>query len=744
MNSIIYITRLNILIGVLTFQFLLSSDELHSQHAETSTPSLEDIFKKNIFSSKSLSGIHWMRDGKYYTTLENLNGVDDQIIAKYDITTGKQTDVLLHTGKIRPSKTPKLPVIKSYTFSNDEKLILLATDVENIYRRSTKAYHYIYDISTQSILPLGHSQKQSYATFSPDGRQVAYVSENNLYIYNVYDQSTTLITKDGKFNEIINGSADWVYEEELYLTKAFEWSPDSKKIAFLRFDESHVKEYNMQIWGGLYPVDYRFKYPKAGEENAIVKVYIHDLESGNNLLCDTGENNDIYLPRIYWLPNARQLSVIRMNRLQNQLDLLHINTQNGEAEVVLSESAETYVNLTDNDDLRYLRDGKHFIMTSEKSGYKHIYLYSTDGRQIKQITQGNWEVDKLVGIDEKEKIIYYTSTEKTPLERHLYSIQWDTNQKKRLSNTDGVHIVDMSPDCKYYIDSHSSISRPQQQDLHKADGVFIRNLLNNKELKAKTQMYGMVDKEFFEVSAADGSILFGYLLKPAEINTEKKLPLLIHVYGGPGSSQLVMNKWAGCDWHQYLVSLGYAVACIDNRGTNGRGVSFGHATYGLMGKLELEDQLKGVEYLKTLPYVDPERIGIWGWSYGGYMSSLALFLAADTYKAAIAVAPVANWRFYDTIFTERYLGLPQDNAEGYDSYSPLSHTRKLQGKYLLVHGTGDDNVHFQNAIHLQDALIKHEKQFESFYYPNKNHSIQGGTTRFHLYTMMTAFILRSL
>jgi dipeptidyl-peptidase 4 len=728
---------------LLSLQSLFLPELLFSQTDKIGKPTLEDIFKKDIFRAKSLSGIKWMRDGKYYTTLETLDGNEGQIIAKYDITTGKKTDVLLHTGKLKTSQASGLPKVQTYTFSFDEKLILLATDVESIYRRSTKAHYYIYDISTQSVSPIHQGQKQSYATFSPDGSMVAYVSENNLYIYNVSVQTTMAITTDGKTNEIINGAADWVYEEELYLTKAFEWSPDGKKIAFLRFDESHVKEYNMQIWGGLYPTDYRFKYPKAGEENAIVNVYIYDIQSGKNLLCDTGENSDIYLPRMYWLPDGNQLSVIRLNRLQNQLDLLHIDAKNGYATVVLTEAALTYVNLTANDDLRYLRDGKHFIMTSEKSGYKHIYMYSTDGRQIKQITQGNWEVDKLVGIDEKAKTIYYTSTEKTPIERHLYSIQWDKNRKKRLSQSAGVHNINMSHDCKYYIDSHSSIDCPGQQDLFNADGIFIRNLLNNDALKEKTQQYGMVDKEFFEVNATDGTILFGYLLKPEEITTGKKLPLLIHVYGGPGS-QLVMNKWSGYDWHQYLVSLGYAVACIDNRGTNGRGVSFGHSTYGLMGKLELEDQLKAVEYLKTLPFIDADRIGIWGSSYGGYMSSLALFLAADTFKAAIAVAPVANWRFYDTIYTERYLGLPQDNPKGYDSYSPLSHTRSLKGKYLLIHGTGDDNVHFQNAIHLQDALIKDEKQFDSFYYPNKNHGISGGTTRFHLYTMMTEFILRSL
>lgn len=738
-----FMLRSIILFLAFSFQYFAFPTLLFSQETKAKSPTLEDIFKKNIFRTQSLSGINWMRDGKYYTTLETLKGNEGQIIAKYDITTGKQTDVLLHTGKINLLHDNRRPKIQSYTFSLDEKFILLATEVESIYRRSTKAYYYIYDTGNQRITPILKDQKQSYATFSPDGSKVAYVSDNNLYIYNVTAQTTIPITTDGKFNKIINGAADWVYEEELYLTKAFEWSPDSRRIAFLRFDESHVKEYNMQIWGGLYPVDYRFKYPKAGEENAIVNVFIHDLESSKTIFCDTGENNDIYLPRIYWLPDANQLSVIRLNRLQNQLDILHINIQDGDGRLVLSETANTYVNLTANDDLRYLRNGKHFIMTSEKSGFKHIYLYSVEGRQLKQITQGNWEVDKLVAIDEKRKTIYYTSTEETPLERHLYAIQWDKNRKKRLSHKAGVHNINMSPDCQYYIDSHSCVEIPQQQDLHKADGVFIRNLLNNNELKEKSQRYGMVDKEFFEISASDGHTMFGYLLKPAGIQSGKKLPLLIHVYGGPGS-QLVMNKWAGYDWHQYLVGLGYAVACIDNRGTDGRGVSFGHATYGLMGKLELEDQLKGVEYLKKLPFIDSERIGIWGWSYGGYMSSLALFMAANTFKAAIAVAPVANWRFYDTIYTERYLGLPQYNPEGYDSYSPLSHTSALKGKYLLIHGTGDDNVHFQNAIHLQDALIKDEKQFESFYYPNKNHGISGGTTRFHLYTLMTEFILRSL
>ncbi|GAB3666609.1 S9 family peptidase [Echinicola sediminis] len=704
--------------------------------AQQQKVSLEAIFKEGVFNQKSVHGINWMKDGQYYSSLIRENGKPQ--VVKMNVSTGEQEAVLIDGNELGIN-------FSSYSFNSDETKALIATEVESIYRRSSKGIFYVVDLQSGEAQKLMDGEKISYATLSPDNTKIAFVKDNDLYYISLEDNKVHRITKDGKWNHIINGAADWVYEEEFSMAQAFEWSPDGKKIAFIRFDESEVPEYNMQVWGPLYPKDYKFKYPKAGDKNAEVSIRVFDLESEKTSIMQAGEEKDIYLPRIYWTGNSSTLAFIRLNRLQNQLDLFHADARTGESKVILTETSETYVDLDYNDNLLYLADGKGFIKTSEKDGFKHIYHHDMDGEPIKQITAGNWEVTEVVGVDEKAKKIYYVSTERSPLERNLYVIKFNGKGKKELTPEKGSHAINMSPDHKYYIDYFSTANTPLKITLNDAKGETIKVLEDNEELKERLNNYALSDKEFFQFASVDGTMLNAYMIKPADFDQNKQYPVLMYVYGGPGS-QNVKNSWGGSRdfWHHHLAAEGYIVVCVDNRGTGARGRDFKHATYAQLGNLETQDQIAGAKHLAALPYIDADRIGIWGWSYGGYMSSLSLMLGNDTFKTAIAVAPVTTWRYYDTIYTERYLQTPQLNASGYDDFSPITHVDKLKGNLLLIHGTGDDNVHFQNSVDLVNALVGADKQFETFYYPNRNHGIYGGNTTWHLYNLMTDFIKRKL
>lgn len=703
---------------------------------EAKKVSLEDVFKKGTFSQKSVFGINWMKDGLYYSSLVERDGYP--AVVKINVSTGEEVGVLLDGSSLEID-------FSSYSFNADETKALLATAVEPIYRRSSKGIYYVVDLATGQKQQLMGGEKISYATLSPDNTRVAFVKDNNLYITELSSQKVTRLTADGEANKIINGAADWVYEEEFSMAQAFKWSPDGKKIAFIRFDESEVPEFNMQTWGPLYPKDYRFKYPKAGEKNALVSIHVVDISSLAVQKMDAGTETDQYLPRLYWTQDSNQLAFIRLNRLQNQLDLLHANASTGKSKLILSEISKTYVDLDYNDDLQYLSDGNSFVRTSEQDGYKHVYHHRMDGSLIRQLTSGTWEVSSMVGIDEKAKKLYYVSTEASPLERNFYVIQLDGKGKKSLTPAKGSHTINMSPDFSYFIDYYTTAETPVKVTLYEASGKERKVLEDNRELRERMSRFALGKKEFFSFPTLDGTLLNGYLIKPADFDPNKKYPVLMYTYGGPGS-QNVLNAWGGSRdfWHQHLAAEGYLVASIDNRGTGARGRDFKHATYANLGKLETIDQIEGAKYLAKMPFVDPTRIGIWGWSYGGYMSSLSLMIGHEVFKTAIAVAPVTTWRYYDTIYTERYLQTPQLNPAGYDNNSPITHVNKLKGNFLLIHGTGDDNVHFQNAVDLVNALIAANKQFESFYYPNRNHGISGGNTTWHLYTQMTDFLKRKL
>ena len=586
-----------------------------------------------------------------------------------------------------------------------------------------------------------------FATFSPDGSKVAFVRLNNLYMVDLATMTEKQITTDGKWNHIINGACDWVYEEEFSFARAFQWSPDSKKIAFYTFDETKVPEYNMQTWGKLYPTDYKYKYPKAGEANSIVMISIFHLTDNKTTKVDIGKETDQYIPRIRWTNDANILSLNRLNRLQNKMEILHANANTGKTDVILTEESKTYVDVENfADDVYYLTDNKSFVMSSEKDGFKHLYEYDMTGKLIRQITTGNWEVADFYGIDEKSKTLYFTSMEMSNIERQLFSISLDGKLKKQLSNEKGMNSANFSKDFKYYILQNSTASTPLKVSLHKAPtGQLVKVLEDNAVLSKKLEEYNIAPKEFMTIKTSENIELNAWMIKPTDFDPKKKYPVFMFLYGGPGSQQ-VLNQFDGSNfmWFQHLAQKGYIVACVDNRGTGGKGADFKKSTYLNLGKLEVKDQIEAAKYWGSLPYVDKTRIGIFGWSYGGYMSSNCLFQGGDYFKTAIAVAPVTNWRFYDTIYTERFLRTPQENATGYDENSPVTYASKLKGNFLLIHGTGDDNVHFQNSISLEDALIKANKQFSSFYYPNKNHGIYGGNTRLHLYTMMTNFLEKNL
>jgi len=698
-----------------------------------------DIYQKGTFRQKSVYGIKWMNDGRYYSAQK---GND---ILKYDITTGESVATILDGDALEPSIN-----FNSYSFSNDETKLLLMTDRESIYRRSYKAEFYVFDLNSKKLTKLSDGGKQSYATFSPDGSKVAFVRGNNLYYVTLGDMKEVQVTDDGKFNHIINGSTDWVYEEELSFTRAFEWSGDGEQLFYLTFDESGVREYNLQKWnkGQLYPEDYRFKYPKAGEDNSKVTATVYNLKDGVKKAVDLGTDQEYYVARIKQTPTDDVLSLMRLNRLQNQLDILHVNTKTAETKVILSEKTDTYVDIDFVDDLTYLKDGKHFITASERSGYKHLYLYTIDGKLENQITSGEWEVASFEGVDESSKRakVYYTSTEVSPMDRNFYVVDITGKHKQVLREEKGVHNVNMSTDFQYYVDYFSNSSTPLKVSLYQtAKNNLVKVLEDNTELQQTVKDYALSPKEFFTYKTVDGTSLNGYMIKPTDFDENKEYPVLIYQYSGPGSQQ-VMNSWNGGNyyWHQMLAEDGYIVAVIDTRGTGGRGAEFKKMTYKQLGKYESQDHIAGAKYLGSLPYVDASRIGIWGWSYGGYMSSLAMFKGEGVFKAAIAVAPVTNWRFYDTIYTERYMDTPQNNASGYDDNSPTTYADKLEGNYLLIHGTGDDNVHFQNSVTLQNALIAAGKQFDSFYYPDRTHAIYSDNARMHLFTMMTNWVKENL
>ncbi|MCK5136102.1 MAG: S9 family peptidase [Bacteroidales bacterium] len=700
---------------------------------ETTRISLSEIYRNRTFMPGMLYGLNSMNDGVHYTVRNKSK------IEKYSYRTGEITETLFDAEIFK-----EITQFSGYSFNDAEDMILLETGQERIYRHSYLAAHYVYDMTTGKLSPVSENGKQQLGTFSPTDPHVAFVRDNNLFIRDFNKSTETQITFDGVRNEVINGAPDWVYEEEFGFSQGFHWSPDGKKIAFYRFDERQVTEFHMTMFGPLYPDSYRFKYPKAGEENSVVSIHVYVMETGEIHLMDTGEETDQYIPRIKWTNDPNTLSIMKLNRLQNQLDILHADASNGKSKVVYREENRYYISEASDNTITYLPDGESFILNSEKDGYFHLYHYNFITGSIRPITSGVFDIHTFLGYDEKNQRLYYTSYEESSIERHIYSIRLDGSKKEKLSTQQGTNQASFSTTFKYYILTHSSANTPPYITLHNQKGKLIRVLEDNEALKSTVEEYGFAKTEFLTVHTKSGQELNAWMIKPVDFDPEKKYPLFMFVYGGP-ESQNVIDSWGRrTAWFQMLVQQGFIVACVDNRGTNGRGEEFRKATYLTLGKLETIDQVESAKWFGSQDYIDRERIGIFGWSYGGFMTSLCMTKGNGLFKMGIAVAPVTSWRYYDTIYTERFMRTPQENPEGYDENSPINFTDGLQGKFLLIHGSGDDNVHYQNSMDFVEALVQDDKQFEMQFYPNKNHGIYGGNTSFHLYTRMTNFILENL
>lgn len=684
----------------------------------------------NAQRSNLLSGVTSMDDGNHYAVVEG------RTVKLYDYATSSMREVVFDASE----HTPKID-FKRYFFSPDESKIMFVTDIKPIYRHSYTAEYYVFNRADGSLRPLSNGGPQQVATFSPDGTKAAFVRDNNLFWVDLAADGFTehQITADGRFNYILNGIPDWVYEEEYSFARAYEWSPASDYIAYYRTDEERVKEYNMNMFrGDLYPTVYKFKYPKAGESNSVVTIHTYDMTTGKSVEMQTGDADDRYIPRIMWA--GRQLAVANLNRLQNSLDLFLCDPATGQSRVIYHEEDDRYIDRVGDKTFTFLGDGSRFLVQNESSGYKHIYLYSTDKGLICPVTSGDYEVTDLLGVDQKRGVVYYMSTEASPLKRDLYTVKLNGKGKKRLTGGDGTYRVVPSKGFNYFITYFSSATTPTEVTLCGSDGKPVRSLFRNEKLKTLADEGAIPLKKFFTFDNQAGQILNGYMLYPADFDTTKVYPLFMTQYSGPGSQQVADNWSTG--WESELLAHGYIVACVDGRGTGFRGEEFRKCTYGDLGRHEVEDQIAAARYLGSLPYIDSTRIGIYGWSFGGFMALNCILKGNDVFKMAIAVAPVTNWRYYDTIYTELYNGLPGDNPSGYDDNSPINFADRLKGKLLLAHGTGDDNVHIQNSFQMIEALSAAGKPFDMAIYPDQNHGM--GHDRDHLIDKCVKYVIDNL
>lgn len=698
---------------------------------------LEEIWS-GAFRTQGMYELHSMENSNQYSVLDVNWATRNYQVDLYNFKTLEKVSTLISSEDFA-----ELNSIDAFTFSPDEKKMLIATNTQPIYRHSFLADYYIYDIATKSLKKIGDTPIQE-PVFSADNSKVAYAQSNNLYYYDVATGNTQAITKDGERNAIINGITDWVYEEEFAFVRAFDWNKAGDKIAYIRFDEREVPEFTMEYYNtGLYPYPYTFKYPKAGEKNSKVSLHIYNVKAGTTKEIALNSFNSYYIPRIKWTNDAQTLSVQLMNRHQNNLDLVFVDADSGKATAVLNETDKAYIDITDN--LTFLKDNS-FIWTSEKNGYNHIYHYNEKGKLIKQITNGNWEVTAFYGFDDKTGNVFYQSVENGSINRDVYRININGKRKTRLTPNEGTNEATFSPDFDYFINSYSSATTPTTYTLHESKkGKLVKTIKDNKGLANKLEQYNLPQKEFTVITTPKGHALNTWMIKPADFDPNKKYPVFMYQYSGPGSQE-VSNQWHSYNdyWFMMLAQQGYIVVCVDGRGTGFKGAAFKKVTYKELGKYEVEDQIDAAKVIGGYDYVDESRIGIFGWSFGGFMSSNCILKGNDVFKMAIAVAPVTNWRFYDTVYTERYMQTPQENASGYDENSPINHVRKLKGDYLLVHGSADDNVHLQNTMLMVEALVQANKQFDWAIYPDKNHGIYGGATRLQLYTKMTNFIKEKL
>ena len=721
-------------INAIILATLVSAGTAGAQTGDKSV-SLKEI-TDGMFRQKTAVGeMRSLPDGEHYTAMN----AERNMIVKYSYRTGKAVDTLFNATTARECEFTKFD---GYTISSTGHHILVWRETEPIYRRSYKAAVYDYDVRRNYIKPITDSkEKVMIPTFSPDGRMCAFVKDNNIWIRKFDFDTEVQVTKDGALNKILNGTTDWVYEEEFAVTNLMAWSPDSEYLAYVRTDETEVPEYSMQVYGeGLYPSYYNFKYPKAGQKNSTVSVKAYSVQTRDTKHLDVPMDGDGYIPRITFTRNASQLAVMTLNRHQNIFNMYYVNPKSGVSRLILREENECYVDSEWLSSIHFLSNG--FTYVSEQDGYAHIYLYSPTGVLQKQITQGNWDVTRLIGYDEATKNTYYESAEESPLRRAVYKID-AKGVKTRLTPEEGTNSAAFSANYAYFVNRYSNANTPMKITVNETKSrKVLRTLQDNAELRERLAQYRFGKKEFFTLTTKSGFELNAWMVKPANFDESKKYPVMMTQYSGPNSQQ-VLDSYS-FDWEQYLAANGIIVVCVDGRGTGARGEAFRKCTYLRMGEKESQDQVEAAQALGQYPYVDAGRMAIWGWSFGGYNTLMALSVGHGTFKVGIAVAPPTDWKSYDTVSTERYMRTPQEHFDGYAATSPLKKVKDLEGKLLLIHGTADDNVHFMQSMEYAEALVQAGKQFDMHVYKDRNHGISGGNTRYHLYTKMSNYLFENL
>ncbi len=710
--------------------FLAALSALFLLPAAVQSDTLDDILNGK-YRPRDVKTMTSAADGMHYYQTDP----QQTAVIKYAYATGVAVDTLFST---RTARNCNFDNFEGFLVSDDENRVLVYRDREQLYRHSFKANYYYHDVRRNVVRRLSeHTSKQMIPTFSPDGKMVAYVIDNNIFLTKFDFDTESQVTKDGAQDSIINGATDWVYEEEFGTTRLMEFSPDNSQLAFVRTDESAVKEFSFQTFNEqLYPGYYSFKYPKPGEANAKVECRVFDIASRVTRTMEVPMDGDGYIPRITFTKNPAQLALMTLNRNQNRFDLYFVNPRSTVAKLVLREENKYYVNAEWLNSIHFLDD--RFTYVSEKDGFSHIYIYGLSGTLQKQLTTGSYDVTALLAVDPQTKTVFYKAADESPLRLNIYRMNIDKGTPQKLSPQAGSYSATFSEQGKYYVQHRTDAATPAVITLHDGNGKQLRVLEDNGALRETLVAARLPQREFITVPAADGiTQLNGWVLKPGGFNPARKYPVVMIQYSGP-DSQEARDKY-DIDWYYALAEKDIVVACIDGRGTAARGEEFRKSTYMKLGIYESDDQIAAARYLGSLPYVDGKRIGIWGWSYGGYNVLMSMSRGNGIFRAGVAIAPVTDWRFYDTVYTERFMRTPQQNNDGYQQGSPIALAGQLQGDLLLIHGTADDNVHFQNSMEYTRVLILANKQFDQFFFPDKNHHLSGGNTRRYLYDKVIAY-----
>lgn len=709
---------------------------------------LQDV-AQGTYRASGIYGIKPMLDGEHYTQISS----DRKRIVKYSFKTGEEVETIFD---VTTARDCSLTSFDDYIMSPDERLILIQTETKPIYRRSFTAVYYIYNVRNNKLEPLSNNGPQQVPLFSPDGNQIAFVRNNNIYLVKLlFNNSESQVTKDGEYNKVLNGIPDWVYEEEFGFNRAFDFSADSKMLAYIRFDESAVKMFSFPWYKGMapermqyetYPGSYDYKYPKSGMQNSLVSVHTFDIKSKVTRTMDLQLDKEDYIPRIRFTSDPEKLAIMVLNRHQNRFDLYFANPRSTLCKVAIRDEAPQYIKEQAYANIEFF--DKNIVMMSERDGYNHLYLYTIGGNLVKQITKGDFEVKDFLGWDQNANVFYYTSNEESPLRTAVYKID-GKGKKTKLSTRVGTNSAIFSHSMKYYINTYSSISTPTRITINNNQGKELKTLMDNAALKEKVARLNMPIKEFFTFTTSDGVKLNGWMMKPANFNPNKKYPVIMHQYSGPGSQQ-VIDRWNigsfsdGGMFEAYMCDKGFVMVCVDGRGTGGRGAAFEKCTYMFLGVKEAKDQVETAKYLGTLPFVDKNKIGIWGWSFGGYTTLMSMSEGTPVFRAGVAIAAPSDWKFYDTVYTERFMRTPKENGDGYAASSAILRADKLHGSLLLIHGTADDNVHSQNCAEYSEALVQANKQFDMQIYTNRNHGIAGGNTRNHLMNRVANFFMEEM